>query len=93
MIIPTLNLPPQVPEDNTSHYIIGLTSVVQHADPDAKIVINHTPTYLSVVITPNPDFRQDIITNVLQYHKNLQIKPIFSKSTKIQKTIAYQIPY
>lgn len=83
---------PSVLEDNLIYYIINLIAVIQHADPTSSLLIKQVSDGYAVIVTPSLNsFKQDIIDNLLGLHKRLKIKPIFSKSTKIQSKVYYKI--
>lgn len=78
--------------DNEYHYYIFLYTVVMYSDPNCSLYINKTKDKISTIIRPsNPNFRQDIIDNILLMHRHLMIKVNFSKSTNIQKNVYYHI--
>jgi len=78
--------------DNSSFYLLFLQAVILHADGEAIIKIVKHLDRLTVIVEPqNIDFRQDVLKNILSMHKMLGIKPIFSKSTQIQRKLIFYV--
>lgn len=82
-----------VVSDNNMLYLnYLLNSLIKHADPEADVLIDKVDNELKVTITPsNPEFKPDIIYNLLEGHRKFKIRIIFSKSLAISKKINYII--
>lgn len=79
-------------DDNSIMYLIFLNAVVRHADPDANIRIEKHKETLQVTVFPAvPEFRQALLENILSMHKLLHLRTNFAKSTKMMKSLSYEI--
>ena len=84
----------RIPDDNSILYIGFVTSVLGYADPDASMNIHYINDELKISITPSiPEFRQDIINNMVYVHRLLKLKPEFSKSTLVEKGVHYSVSF
>lgn len=82
----------QVGKDNDILYLEFIVAALKHSDPDAEITLHKVDDQIKVNISPSiEDFRQQIIENILGAHRLLNLKVIFSKSLKIQKSISYHV--
>ncbi len=81
-------------EDNSVKYLAQLSLVIEHSDPRCDIVAHQGTDGLSIIITPSdPLHKQQVIENILFFHKRIHIKTEFSKSGMIQKTIIFKVPF
>lgn len=81
----------RITEEDT-HYYTWVSSVLEHADPEANLMIRENEKQLIVHITPHlPENRQKIIDNLLNLHRQFGVKIEFSKSLAISKKISYFI--
>jgi len=82
----------RLPDDNGILYILFILSVLKYSDPDASMDVHNVDKELKVIITPsNPDFKDEIIDNIVAAHRMMKLKAEFSKSTIISKGIYYSI--
>lgn len=85
------DLPSHIP-DNDANLIDFLKCAINHGDPRCKTMISRNATGLLVAIEPSdPEFKKNIIKNVLDSFYKFGIKPEFSKSTEIQKKIIFSV--
>ncbi len=83
---------PSILKDNDAVYINFISDVMKHADPEADILLDKYEKEIKVNITPsNGDFKQHLITDLLEAHRLFQMKIIFSKSLSISKKISYSV--
>lgn len=76
--------------DNDARYLEFITDALKHSDPEAELKIHKVDKEIKVNIMPSaPEFRQSIITNLLDAHRLFKIKIIFSKSLAIEKHINF----
>lgn len=73
-------------------YIDLVRSSAQHADPEAVVNMNKKYDRLDVTIVPsNPNHKEEIIKNILGFHKEMHLIFHFSKSLAKQKNIFYSL--
>lgn len=79
-------------DDNSDIYIQSVKAAIDHADPECVVTIRKDHSKITFHITPSkPEFRQAIINNILELHRNLKIKTNFSKSTNISTTVSFSV--
>lgn len=84
-----IQLPSVLPE-NFKQFLLQLDGVVNYSDPDSEIDIRKSSTGYAITIIPKePEFRQDIINNVLYYHRLLKIPLKFSSSLQRQRNVSF----
>lgn len=89
MTINRLGFPSIIP-DNDTLYIDFISTALTHADPEAIITIDKRDASMRVTISPSlKDFKQHVIDNILNAHRLLKLKVIFSKSLAISKSVSY----
>lgn len=78
--------------DNDQFYIEFVMDAMKHSDPDAEVWLAKTEKDIKVRVTPsNKEFKQSIITNLLDAHRLFHIKIIFSSSLALADTISYLV--
>lgn len=83
---------PSILSDNDMELLDHIVMILNYSDCCFDINITKSVDRLIVHITPsNPDFRPDIIENLLWISKVLRVKIIFSKSLKIQRLVSFII--
>lgn len=79
--------------ENERELITHLIVLLGYSDPNYKILIDRKDDELIGHITVSkPEFRQDIIDNMLWLNKHLHAHIIFSKSLKISNKVSFTIP-
>lgn len=79
-------------KDNDKFYVEFVMDALKHSDPQAEVILHKFEKEIKVRIKPSqPEFKQDIITNLLAAHRLFHIKIIFSKSLAIAESISYLV--
>lgn len=83
---------PKVIDDNSLQYIRWIGVICEYACPDSDISIRRNSSGFIVNIMPSePEFRQDLIRNLLFIHRHLGQKIKFSSSLERQKSVSFTI--
>lgn len=78
--------------DNDYEYLNCIRAYIASGDGSAAISFFRKPDSLIIHIVPSdPEFKQDVINNILAIHRLLGLKAIFSKSLSISKTVSYTV--
>lgn len=78
--------------DNDMELLDHIMMILNYSDCCYDILINKKVDELIIHITPSdPEFKSDIIENLLWINKVLHQKVIFSKSLKISKIVSFII--
>ncbi len=78
--------------DTEEHFFSELLVNIRHADPDYHITIDKGETVKAHVKPSNPEFKQEIIHNLLFFNRQKRMYRIhFSKSLAISSTISFEI--
>lgn len=76
--------------DNDQEYLQFLEAAISLADPLSTGKIEKTLNKIHVIVKPSQqDFREHLISTLLDAHYRLGIKIIFSSSLKISKNIYF----
>ncbi len=83
---------PKERKDNDLGYLDWLVAVVNYSNPDSSIRMDLVGEGYNVTITPaNAEFRQRLVDNVLELHRRLHLKIVYSKSLKISKKVQFYL--
>lgn len=79
--------------DAEEHFFSELFTILQHADPDYRITIDKRPEeVIAHVQVSDPEFRQDVINNILHFNRlKLPYRIRFSSSLAISKLISFRV--
>lgn len=78
--------------DNSSLFIDWMKVCVEYSAPDSKIDIKDSLLGMRFTITPSqPEFKQDMVDNILSISRYLGQKIIFSSSLALQKNVSFLI--
>ncbi len=79
-------------DDSSLLYLRFLQSVIDHADPDAKVHADKKDDRIDIIVTPSQDnFKKALVKDILFMHSLMGIKSNFSKSTKVHKKLFFYI--
>lgn len=78
--------------DNEFKYLNLLSSVIEYSSPRSSTQVRRSSRGLSINIDPSDkDYRQDVIDNLLSFHRTMGLKIKFSSSLAISNLIQFDL--
>ena len=78
--------------DNETRYITLILAVINYSSPNSTANIQATPEGFNISVeSAAPEFRQNLIDDLLGMHRGIKLKIKFSSSLKISKLVSFKV--
>lgn len=86
-----INLPKTM-TDNQTRYINLVCAVIDYSSPNSTVNIQTTPEGFNISVeSATPEFRQNLIDDLLGMHRGIKLKITFSSSLKISRLVSFKV--